>query len=191
MKKGINLITKQKKYLRYEKVFKTLRVSLLILVSLFFVILIPSFIVVMQKNKQVEALYLEKKTLLQYLNQNKQVEAEFVYLRNKESQIKKIIDEDVNFLPYYNLLTDSLKQASPSPTLDAIIITKDRTINFTLLFEEPNSIISFLKFAESESFLKNFSQLFISQVTLESTKDSKNYQLLLIGKLNPIDETKN
>ena len=147
--------------------------------------------VVIQNNKKLDVLYTEKKNLLEYLAQNKEVEAEFVYLRNKQSQITKIIDEDVNFLPYYNLLTDSLKQASPSPILDAIIITKDRTINFTLKFNDSNSIISFLKFAESESFLKNFSQLFISQFNLQSKKGSPSYQLLLLGKLNPINEIKN
>ncbi len=191
MKKGINLITKQKKYLHYENLFKTLRSLLLVLVIIFFVILIPSFLAIIQNNKKLNSLYLEKKNLLEYLAAHKEVEAEFVYLRNKQSQIAKIIDEDVNFLPYYNLLTDSLKQASPSPILDAIIITKDRTINFTLKFNDPNSITSFLKFAESENFLKNFSQLFISQFNLESKKGNRNYQLLLIGKLNPINEIKN
>jgi len=190
MKKGINLITKQKKYLRYEVFFKTLRTLLLVMVVLFFIILIPSFLTVIQNNKKLDQLYLEKKNLLEYLSANKEVEAEFIYLRNKQSQIAKIIQEDVNFLPYYNLLTDSLKQASPSPILDAIIITKDRTVNFTLRFDDPSSITSFLKFAESESFLKNFSQLYISQFNLESQKGSKNYQLLLIGKLNSINEIK-
>jgi len=191
MKKGINLITKQKKYLHYENLFKTLRSLLLVMVIVFFVILIPSFLTVVQNNKKLDALYLEKKNLLQYLATNKEVEAEFIYLRNKQSQITKVINEDVNFLPYYNLLTDSLKQASPSPMLDAIIITKDRTINFTLRFDDPKSITTFLKFAESEGFLKNFSQLYISQINLESKKGSQNYQLLLIGKLNPINEIKN
>jgi len=191
MKKGINLIIKQKKYLHYENFFKTLRKLLLILVVIFFVISIPSFLLIIQSNKKLDALYLEKKNLLEYLTANKKVEAEFVYLKNKQTQITKIINEDVNFLPYCNLLTDSLKQASPSPTLDAIIITKDRTINFTLRFDDPNSIISFLKFAESEIFLNNFSQLYISQFNLESKKGNQAYQLLLIGKLNPIDETKN
>lgn len=163
---------------------------MMVMIIIFFVILIPSFIIVAQQNNQLNGLLEEKKSLLEYLNQNKEVEAEFVYFRNKESQLNGIINQDVNFLPYYNLLTDSLKQASPSPLLDAIVITKDRTVNFTLRFSDTNSITSFLRFAESDKFLNNFSQLVISQFGIELKKGSSNYQLLLLGKFNPIDEDK-
>jgi hypothetical protein len=191
MKKGINLIRRQKKYLRYENFFKILRTLLVVVSVIFFIIFIFSFGITAQNNRKLNDLYLEKKNLLEYLANNKEVEAEFTYFRNKYTQLKSIIDEDVNFLPYYNLLTESLKQASPSPILDAIIITKDRTVNFTLRFDNPSSITSFLKFAESESFLKNFTQLFVGQFNLESKKGTQNYQLLLVGKLNPINEIKN
>jgi hypothetical protein len=191
MKKGINLIRRQKKYLRYENFFKILRTLLVVVSVIFFIIFIFSFGITAQNNRKLNDLYLEKKNLLEYLANNKEVEAEFTYFRNKYTQLRSIIDQDVNFLPYYNLLTESLKQASPSPILDAIIITKDRTVNFTLRFDNPSSITSFLKFAESESFLKNFAQLFVGQFNLESKKGIQNYQLLLVGKLNPINEIKN
>lgn len=191
MKKGINLITKQKKYLQYERFFRNLRIILVILATLLLVVITVSFLYLFSKNQQLERLMKEKKQILEFLSNNKQVEAEFIYFRNKQNRLISILNDDVNFLPYYNLITESLKSASPEPKLDTIIITKDRSINFTLTFDDSNSIILFLKFAESDEFLKSFSQLIISQFNIEFKKESKSYKLDLIGKLNPINENKN
>ena len=190
MKKGINLIIKQKKYLRYENFFRALRVILLGLTIFFSITLISLFAFLFIKNRQLEQLMLEKKNLLNFLSKNKEVEAEFAYFHNKQNRLITILNQDVKFLPYYNLITDSLKSASPEPKLDTIIINKDRSINFTLIFNDANSVIPFLKFAESDQFVNNFSQLIISEFSITSEKDSQSYQLGLVGKLNPIDETK-
>jgi len=191
MKKGINLIIKQKKYLHYESFFRTLRVILFGLTIFFSVTLISLFVLLFIKNRQLEQQMLAKKNLLSFLSNNKEVEAEFAYFHNKQNRLITILNQDVKFLPYYNLITDSLKSASPEPTLDTIIINKDRTVNFTLIFNDANSVIPFLKFAESDQFVSNFSQLVISQFNIESGKDTTSYKLNLVGKLNPIDETKN
>ena len=188
---GINLVTKQKKYLRFEKIFETIRVVLIVATGIFFVSAIISFYFLFVKNQQLEQLMAEKKTLLQYLNVNKEVEAEFIYFRNKQKQLISIINEDVNFFPYYHLITESLKSASPEPKLDTIVISKNREINFTLSFDDSNSMIIFLKTVESDTFLKNFSQLRISQLNIEQKKEAKSFQLNLIGKLNPVNETEN
>ena len=190
MKKGINLIIKQKKYLRYENFFRALRVILLGLTIFFSITLISLFVFLFIKNRQLEQLMLEKKNLINFLSKNKEVEAEFAYFHNKQNRLITILNQDVKFLPYYNLITDSLKSASPEPKLDTIIINKDRSINFTLIFNDANSVIPFLKFAESDQFVSNFSQLIISEFSISSKKDSQSYQLGLVGKLNPIDETK-
>ena len=191
MKKGINLISKQKKYLRYEAFFRNIRRTLLIVSSIFLIFLVSVFFTLAVKNKELERVMQEKKRILDFLNTNKEVEAEFVYFRNKHQRLEAILSEDVNFLPYYNLITDSLKSASPEPILEKILITKDRAINFTLNFDNTDSIVLFLKFAESDPFLKNFSQLLISQFNLQSEKAGQNYQLNLVGQLIPINENKN
>lgn len=193
MKKGINLIIKQKKYLAYEKFFQNFRVMLVIITGLFLLIFVGLFSIVIGKNRELDQLLLEKKRLLEFISQNQKVEAEFTYFRNKQQRLQQILNEDVNFLPYYHLITDSLKSASPEPKLEIILITKDRSINFTLTFDNPNSTVLFLKFAESDTFLKNFSQLLISQFNLERSKDKEasSYKLNLIGQLNPINENKN
>lgn len=191
MKKGINLIIKQKKYLLYEKFFYYLRLVLVFTSIFFLIVLIVFFFVLFSKERRLERLMTDKKNYLDILNKNKEVEAEFVYFRNKQKRLISIINQDVNFLPYYHLVTESLKSASPEPKLDMIVINKDRSINFTLIFNDSNSTILFLKFAESDQFLKNFSQLIISQFNIELTKGNKNYHLYFIGKLNPINETKN
>lgn len=191
MKKGINLITKRKKYLQYEKFFYRLKEIVLLMGILLLFLAISLNLYLFKQNQKLTKLINEKKGLLEFIAKNKEVEAEFVYFRNKQNRLMSILKEDVNFLPYYNLITDSFKTASPEPRVDNIVITKDRAINLSLTFDDSNSMVLFLKFAESENFLKNFSELIVSQFKIGMEKNSKGYQLNLVGKLNPIDETKN
>ncbi|PIV09729.1 hypothetical protein COS31_05565 [Candidatus Roizmanbacteria bacterium CG02_land_8_20_14_3_00_36_15] len=191
MKKGINLITRHKKYLHYEGFFLKLRIGLIIVAVVFFIVFSGFFYFLLHKNNQYNQLILEKKKYLEYLDAHKEVEAEFAYFRNKQNQLVSILGQDVQFLPYYNLVVESLKTASPEPKLESIIISKDRTINFTLRFENSGSIINFLRFAESDNFLKSFSQLVISSFNIEEKKDNKKYQLNFSGTLIPFNETKN
>lgn len=191
MKKGINLIIRREKYLQYEKLFYRLKTIVLLMGILMLIFAIGLNLYLFKQDQKLIKLINEKKRLLEFIAKNKQVEGEFIYFRNKQNRLLSILKEDVNFLPYYTLITDSLKSASSEPKLDTIIITKDRAINLTLTFDDSNSMVLFLKFAESEDFLKNFSELIVSQFKIELKKNSKSYQLNLVGKLNPIDETKN
>ena len=90
------------------------------------------------------------------------MEAKFIYFRNKERQVSKILTEDVNFYPYYNLLKDSLQSSSPEATLETVLIDKNKTVNFMVSFESYQSLLEFFKFAESDNFLANFSTLVLS-----------------------------
>lgn len=191
MKKNINLLIKQKKYLNEEKFFYYLKIYTYVLFSVFFISIIINLFFLIQNSKKIDLKKREKETYLQYLLKNKEVEAKFVYFRNKSSQIENILENDVNFYPYYNLLKDGLKYASPEPVIESIAINKDRTTSFMLGFDSTPQLLAFLKFAESPDFLKNFSELSLHQFNLEENKDVKNYKLGLVGKFNLIDETKN
>ncbi len=192
MKTGINLITKKRQYLIYESFFSKLRISLFLGLVIFFIYIFFVFTLLISKNNYFNKLRYEKNRLEAYLKENSQVEKEFIYFRNKQTQIEDILKTDVNFIPYYNLVRDSLQSATPEPQLDSVIIDKDRSINFTLNFQDSPSLINFLKFAENDSFLHNFDKLLISQFSIIQDRQTTNYKLNLIGKLIPISyEDKN
>lgn len=190
MKKRINLITKQKKYLQEEKLFYYLKISTYIIFAIFFVCIAVNLSFLVKSKKNLELKKKEKEMYLQFLLKNKEVEAKFVYFQNKSSQIKNILKNDVNFYPYYTLLKDSLKYASPEPVIESIVINKDRRTTFMLGFESTQQLLAFFKFAESPEFLNNFSELSLHQFSLEERKEVKNYKLGLVGKFNLLNETK-
>lgn len=180
MKKRINLLNKPNQYFQYEKIFKRIRKLTIYLLILFFVVFLPIFLILFNKEKEIDRLYQEKKSLLEYITANKQIEADFIYLKSKHQQLVQAINEDVNFLPYYNILLNSLKESSPSPKLDQVIISKDRSVSFTLIFNDKTAMVNFLKFAESDKFINNFNHLFISKFNL--TEKGKAAELLFLGQ---------
>jgi len=191
MKKRINLLIKQKKYLQEEKLFYYLKISTYVIFAIFFISFIFNTLFLIQNKKNLDLKKKEKEMYLQFLLKNKEVEAKFVYFQNKSSQVKNILKNDVNFYPYYSLLKESLKYASPEPVIESISINKDRTTTFVLGFDSTSQLLVFFKFAESPEFLKNFSELSLHQFSLEENKEVKNYTLGLIGKFSLLDETKN
>ncbi len=183
MKKHINLILKQKRYQELERIFGHLRSLVVVMIVVFFVLSIVYFFVLSQKKSELNALNSQKKQYLDYLLQNKEIEAKFVYFNSKEKNISTILQNDVNFYPYYNVLVESLKNSSPAATLETVLISKDRTTDFTLNFPEYNSLLSFFKFIESDIFLKNFSTLnLISLSTTNQDKVSNGIKMNFKGK---------
>lgn len=187
MKKGINLLVKQQKYLNLEKAFKKLK----FLVAVLFVIFLSSnlllFFLSTRQKSNIERISGEKKELLDYLIQNKQVEAKFVYFRNKQRQLSNILKEDVNFYPYYELLTQSLAPV-PQAVLETVTIDKSKVVNFIVSFPDYSSMLVFFKIAESEAFLKNFNRLVLNQFT-NSVNAGQRYQLIFKGSFIPLNES--
>ncbi len=183
MKKGINLLIKQQSYLSLEKSFEKIKTGIVLLLLLFLVIYGIFFFLLSQQSKQINDLNLEKQSILDFLVQNKEVEAKFVYFRGKEKQLGEILQQDVNFLPYYNLLKNSLTYSTPEARLDSVVINKDKKVNFSVSFNDYGGILSFLKFAETDEFLNNFNTLVLSNFnTLTKNKTQKeSYQLQLSG----------
>ncbi|MCX7881303.1 MAG: hypothetical protein N2482_02190 [Patescibacteria group bacterium] len=188
MKKRINLFSKQKKYQNLEILFSRLY-SFNLIISFFFLIMIfLFFFILINLKKEKSDLTKEKENILMFLLKNKEAEVEYSYLKEKEDNLKKILKDDVNFIPYYNLITSSLKSASPEPVLKTMTIDKNRQVNLILSFDNLDSFFSFIKFAESDNFLKNFSQLTLSNFNLTQIEKKNDYQLTLKGKLNEIKD---
>ncbi len=174
MKKGINLLTKQKKYQNIEKLFRSLKIGIVLMTGIFLIIDAVSLFQLFSQNQTINSLDLQKASYLQTLTQNKEVEAQFVYFVSKEKQISNILKNDVNFYPYYSILNASLSSSSPAATLQKLIINTDKTTEFTVGFNDFASLLNFLKFSESDFFLKSFTQLHLTNFTINSKQNSPN-----------------
>jgi len=181
MKKHINLITRQRKYYQADAVIRYLRIVITVLGAVFIAVNLIFFVILYREQNSVEVLLNEKKNLLDYLIKNKEGEARFIFFNTKEKQVATILKGDVNFYPYYNLLSDSLKRASPEGELQALILDKNREVSFTIGFEDYPSLISFFKFMETNEFLKNFTDLTLQSVDVGKAKEKNSYVLNLKG----------
>lgn len=187
MKKRINLLVKQEKYVRLEHSLNNLKWILLFLVIIFVgCYAVMTFLLFRQKGV-IDNLSQDKKILLEFLLVNDKTEAKFVYFRSKENQLSDILKEDVNFYPYYQLLDNTLKTTAPLALLEAVAINKERETVFTLSFPDPNSMLTFFKFAESDEFLENFNQLILSQFS-QTQLEGQNYQLIFKGTFVALNE---
>lgn len=181
MKKHINLITRQRKYYQADAVIRYFRIIITVLGAAFIAVNLIFFVLLYREQSSIEVLLNDKKNLLDYLIKNKESEARFIFFNTKEKQVTSILKDDVNFYPYYNLLGDSLKHASPEGKLQALILDKDRAVSFTIEFEDYPSLISFFKFMETNEFLKNFTDLTLQSVDVGKAKDKDSYVLNLKG----------
>jgi len=188
MKKRINLLTKQIEYRGLEAFFQALRIYILVFFGIFIVAFSLVFFFLYKQSVANRKLQIEKADLLQYLVSQKEAEAKFVYFNSKYSQIKNYLKNDVNFEPYYKLLNDSLKLASPEPELENLKIDKKKAFSFDLNFSNMENLLVFLKFAESKKFINNFEKLTLIGFSIDQKTKQKasSYQLLFEGTFKEI-----
>lgn len=183
MKKRINLLKANKRFIDREAFFFKVKNSI---ISLFFLLLMVNvflYISLTRQNQSIFQISEQKKQLIEFFVQNKEADAKFAYFRGKEKQLTDILKEDVNFYPYYNLLKGSLENFAVGAKLHSVTIDKTKATSFTISFKKYEDLISFLKFAESEVFLQNFNQLSLINFSKNDTQLNKNdYRLNFTGK---------
>ena len=188
MRRKINLIKSGRRFADKLSVYIKAR-NTLVFTFLFF--LLTNFFIyyfLSQQNKNVSDLSRKKAELVQFFIDNKEAEAEFVYFSNKQRQLSDVLREDVNFYPYYNLLKESLDKFAFASKLESVFIDKDKSVKFTVTFDDYTNLLSFLKFAESDDFLANFDQLsLINFSTTDTNTFRKEYRLNFIGKFTLIE----
>lgn len=177
MKKRINLLTKLEKYKKLEKIFFWVKVVSLL--SIVFVLLINLFFtfLFLNKKKEIEELNTKKLILLQFISQNAPVEAKYQIFSERYSLLKKNLNDDANFFPYYQLITQSLQSATSGAVLKSIEIAKDKKTNFAVGFSSFEEMRNFLQRAESEEFTKNFQELILKNFSF-----GQEYQLNFEGR---------
>lgn len=193
-KTKINLLSSRDDYYKIEKSLQLVR-SITVVYSVIFVIAALIFIFIQyQQSRNLQSLIDQKKTLLLSLNNYKDQEAKVVFIAKKVKSYNQFILDDARFLPYYNLLNSALqktsesKGASSSASLDSFAIDKDRVVSFTLLFGNVNDMVDSFRYIETEGFLKNFEQLTLNGLIVDSNQTASQTEnsLLFSGKFKPI-----
>lgn len=189
MSKTINLIKAGKRYQQYEKYFHYLRLTVVIFGIAFIVMNIIFLGITYYKNHELNSLISRVKENNAYLQQNQETEAQFVYFGNKLLEVSRILKDDVNFEPYYNLLTQSLKTSSQEARFESVEIDKNKQVEFSVALADYKALLSFFKFAESDSFLKYFNDITLTNFDL--TEQKKSYKLTFKGKFKDINDNQN
>lgn len=181
-RKRINLFSKgvQHKFFEVERkivLYSTVTGAFLFVVFLIFIIL--GF----TQKDTLSKLNNEKEEMLRYMVENKNSETETAYFLLKKDQLKKFLKDDAQFLPYYNILSDSIREASDQAHVQSMLIDKDKKTNFVINFTEYNALYSYLKYVESDDFLRHFEKLTLTSFSLDQTEDeaNKEYELNFEG----------
>jgi type II secretory pathway component PulL len=183
-KNKINLLINREDYQKYQDIFRRLRLVAVILVIIFFSLFLIFYLTLKSKNDKVDALNLQKKTLLEILKDKKNDEAKINYFQKKYLDLKTFLKEDAFPSPYYSLLNSALVESSQAATMKSFEINKDREVSFTISFSDFEKLTSFLKFIESETFLNNFEDISLKSFSVAGGEDKSEdkYELSFVGK---------
>lgn len=187
-KTKINLLISQENYQKVEKYFQYLRYAVFILFIIFFVLVSLFLIMRISQNNQINQLQVQKRALLEIVKSKSSDEAKISYIQKKYQSVKEFLKDDAYSLPYYNLLNSAISSSTQPAALKSFQIAKSREVTFTISYNDLGDLLNFLKFVESEKFLKNFEKLsFKSFTAIGDINVSKaNYDLSFVGKFIPI-----
>ena len=187
MKKNrINLLVSREDYQKYENYFEQLKLSAAVLTAILFILFISFYLVLRNKFNLYENMNLQKKTYLQLLSERKGDEAKINYIQKKYLDLKTFLKDDASSAPYYQLLSSAIKDSSESASLKSFEVNKDRMTSFTISFSAFKELMNFLKFVESQTFIKNFENISLKNFVVLGEKEKKeSYELSFSGKFIP------
>jgi len=187
-KSSINLIINREDYQKYELYFEYFKRALIILVFVFFSLFFILFLILKNKIDLEKKLNLQKGTLLGILKDKKLDEVKISYIEKKYQDLNTYLKEDAFSLPYYTLLNSAFHESSEAASLKTFSITKSRDVNFTIAFTDFPQLMSFFKFIESETFIKNFETISLKSFSVIGATESQkeNYELSFVGKFIPL-----
>lgn len=187
MKKNrINLLVSREDYQKYQSFFEFLKLSATILTVILFIIFVSFYLILRVKFSLFESINLQKKTFLQQLAERRVDEAKISYIQKKYSDLKSFLKDDASSTPYYQLLSDAIKNSSESAGLKSFEVNKDRETSFTISFSAFVDLMDFLKFAESTAFIKNFENISLKSFVILGNKENDNsYELSFNGTFIP------
>jgi hypothetical protein len=191
MTKRINLFNEKRRSALSPELAQNIRVTETVMAVVFCAIFGILAIVQVQQKRTYETLLSQKKDLIEYQQDNQARDLKVGYLIQKDSQFQEYSKDDAQFVPYYNLLKELLNVSSDSGQLEDMTLDKSKSTQFTIRFNTYEPTFEFLRYVESETFLKNFVGLTLNSFSLVSDDSSarKGYELSFKGKFKIIDET--
>jgi len=183
-KKRINLLQSRYDYQKIEKIFFYIRYLTFFLIFIFIIIFILVNLTNISYKKEIDGLYSKKIELIKELNNYINEEAKINIFQNKYQAFSEFLNEDARFLPYYYLLTSSLKSATPEPTLVSFKINKEKYTEFTLSFSNFEQIINFFNFIEDENFLDKFENINLDGFSSTESKTELTFKGKFISLKN-------
>lgn len=187
MKKKINLLTSHEDRTLLLK--KLLLMRLIVIISSIFSVILFCFILFIsyKQNGEMKQLYDEKEKFMKEIVKMAEKEKKLEKIEIYSKQLEKLLNSDINFLPYYRILADSLNASTESAQLSSISIDNKKNVTMKLTFNSYDSMLSFINSLQSKEFLDKFSSLNLESFTLNEKSSSKaNYTLLIKGAFKPI-----
>lgn len=189
-KKRLNLLRKEPRNRIQELVIsKTIFYATIVGIILFVVFLLLNLLNIIQK-RDIETKLKEKESVLNYIVSNNNDIIKSAYFSLKNDLLKKYMKDDAEFLPYYTVLNDSIASASNSARVESLYIDKSKKTEFVIDFNDYNAIYKYIKYTESDMFLKNFESLTLTSFSIDQTNISKNkgYTLNFEGQFKELQK---
>lgn len=178
-KKRLNLLRKEpRNRIRELVIGKTVFYATIVGIILFAVFLLLNLLNIIQK-RDIETKLKEKESVLNYIVSNNNDIVKSAYFSLKNDLLKKYMKDDAEFLPYYTVLNDSIASASNSARVESLYIDKSKKTEFVIDFNDYNAIYKYIKYTESDMFLKNFVSLTLTSFSIDQTNISKNKGYIL------------
>lgn len=187
MSKKINLFIIKRQREAFLAVLKKIRIILTIASLLFFFFFLLTALLQIQIKNTINKLNNEKQNYLNFLLEYKNSEAKLKYFYNKNNLLKQYLTEDARFYPYYQLLNEAISAASESAKIQSLTTEKDRKTSFAIVFTDYQSMINFLHYIETPTFLDNFHNLALTSFNLGSNFEN-GYQLSFEGTFKEIND---
>jgi len=183
-KKRLNLLGSRVEYLKVERQFYYIRVATIVLFFVFLLIFFITNLKFLADKKQLDALFTQKKILLENQHENINEKAKIKLLFDKHQKIQSFLKDDARFLPYYQLLIETLKTATPEPSLLSFKIDKEKNTDFILGFSDINQLIRFLSFIEEQNFLDKFESLILNGFSFGQSRAELSFKGKFISLKN-------
>jgi len=180
----INLLVTKENYRKIERYFFFVRIATFIILISFVIVSSFFFINSQIQNNALNLLLTQKKVLLNAIKNRSEDEAKIAYIQTKYQDLKEFSKDDTYSYPYYGLLNNALASGTQSATLKSFQISKNREVLFIIASENIPGLLDFLRFAESQQFLKNFTNLTLKSFNAlgANSKGKENYELSFSGK---------
>lgn len=194
MKKRINLFQSRKIKANFsfiDVMLLNVKLYATIVASLLFVIFIILTLLNFQTASKLKALSIQKDSSLTYLLTKKDLEVQLRYFKSKQSQVTQYYQNDTHFLTYYKVLSDALLTATNSPSLDNVVIDKNRNTNFVVSLPDFDGAVRFLQYVESSTFLNRFNELVLIDFNLLQATQGKvigSYKFTFSGTFAKLNE---